>query len=68
MDTTGEFGKPAALTTPTLANDLGGDRDRRFLRRTRTKIKANRARQPSELDIGEARFTKPLKAFLVGLP
>jgi hypothetical protein len=68
MDPAAELGKPTALTTPALANDLRGDRDGRFLRRTRAKIKADRAGQPSELDFGEPCFTEPLEALFMGLP
>ena len=50
---TGELRKPATMTAPALADDLGGDRDGRFLRCTRPEIKADGAGQPSDLGLGE---------------
>ena len=67
MDSAGELCKPATTTAPALADDLSSDRYGRFLRCTRSEIKANGAGQPSDLSLGEPGVAKPLETLLMGL-
>ena len=66
VDATAELAEPVAAAAPALADDLGGDGDGGLLRRAGSKIKSDRAGEPTDLHLGEPRFAQPLETFLDG--
>src|SRR3569833_3053607 len=65
VDAARGVGQSLAGATPAELDELGGDRDRRLLRRAGTEVEADRRTEPGDLRLAHAGLTEPLQPVLV---